>query len=248
MTLLSTNIIIPHPTPKPAEKDTKAAPELAPATKITHVFCTRGASEREDIGAARAGDIVTIAGVEGAFVADSVAAPAVDDAVDTVALTPPTVAMSFGSNSGPLYGKSSADFVNSNQIKDRLRSEVMNNVTVSIRNSAESAEGMDVLGKGELQLGILVESMRREGYEMCLSPPQVLLKRAGDEEVGQLVSRGVGEQERERERERERRERQRERERDRERQREKTNAKKRHKQAANSCALLSCPQRLPSSA
>ena len=121
-----------------------------------------------------------------AFVADSVTGPEVEDAVDTVGLTPPTVAMNFGSNSGPLFGKSGAAFVNSNQIKDRLRAEVMNNVTVSLRNNEASSESMDVLGKGELQLGILVESMRREGYEMCLSPPQVLLRKAGREEAEAL--------------------------------------------------------------
>lgn len=167
--------------------------DASTAHKLTHIFCTRGATDREPVAEARAGDIVTIAGAE-ADVSDTVAAAAyVGDALTTTALTPPTVAMTFSANSGPLKGKSGAEFVNSNQIKDRLRKELLNNVTLEVRDSAVSSESMEVRGKGELQLGILVENMRREGYEMLLSPPEVLLCEATQEHVDAEAARIGGE-------------------------------------------------------
>ena len=145
---------------------------LTASSSVSSVFVMRG-TERVPTDSAQAGDIVVLAGVDNAGVADSIVDPSVEAPVPTVPVTPPTIAMSFGANDGPLAGRSGGIFLNSNQVKDRLQKEVENNVTILLKPS-QDADQLEVHGRGELQLGILVEEMRREGYELCVSPPRIV--------------------------------------------------------------------------
>lgn len=105
--------------------------------------------------------------------------PSVTAPLEAVMMTPPTIAMSFSANDGPLAGRSGGTFLNSNQVKSRLRKEVENNVTLLLKQSATDSDQIEVHARGELQLGILIEEMRREGFELCVSPPRILTVTAG---------------------------------------------------------------------
>ena len=141
--------------------------------KVTKLFCQRGMT-KEEIAEASAGDIVWIAGVE-AGVADTIAAPEVESPLQTQKMDPPTLAMTFFPNSSPLAGKE-GKFVTGSHVLNRLHKEVENNVSITLMPSSEP-ESIEVHGRGELQLGIIIETMRREGYELCVSPPKVLTKK-----------------------------------------------------------------------
>jgi GTP-binding protein len=148
------------------------------AAKVTQVFVTRGLT-KEPLGrAAGAGDIVTVAGIRGE-VGDTIGGLDLEAAIETPAIPPPTLSMTFGANDGPLSGREGTKLTAS-LIKARLQKEVENNVTVRIEPSKLGADKMDVFGRGELQLGILIETMRREGFEFCVSPPRVLMTQNGD--------------------------------------------------------------------
>ncbi|RYH04650.1 GTP-binding protein [archaeon] len=138
--------------------------------KVTKLFFLEGL-KRVDVTRAYAGEIVSLAGSDGG-VADTVCAPEVMAPLATVPISPPIISMTFGPNDSPLAGKDGQKLTSS-MIKDRLRKEVENNVALTLIPSSDP-EALDVQGRGELQLGILVESMRREGYELTVSPPQVL--------------------------------------------------------------------------
>mmetsp|Transcript_16645 Transcript_16645/g.22768 ORF Transcript_16645/g.22768 Transcript_16645/m.22768 type:complete len:353 (+) Transcript_16645:133-1191(+) len=127
--------------------------------------------KRVDVERAFAGEIVSLAGCEGG-VGHTVCSPERQDPVATLPISPPVISMTFGPNDSPLQGQEGTKLTSS-LIKDRLRKEVENNVTLSLRPSADS-ESIDVQGRGELQIGILVETLRREGFEMVVSPPRVL--------------------------------------------------------------------------
>ena len=118
-------------------------------------------------------------------VSDTVADPAVAAPLPTVPVTPPTISMSFGANDGPLAGLSGGSFLNSSQVKARLEREVENNVTIVLKPSATDSDQLEVHARGELQLGILIEEMRREGFELCVSPPRILTKK--DEATGKTL-------------------------------------------------------------
>ena len=139
-------------------------------SKVTKMFYLKG-MERIEVDRAYAGQIVSMAGCEGG-VADTVCSPDVVVPVKTPPITPPVIAMTFGPNTSPLAGAEGTK-VTSNLIKERLAKEVENNVTLSLRDAAD-VDSIDVLGRGELQIGILVETMRREGFELTVSPPKVL--------------------------------------------------------------------------
>ncbi|GMF27323.1 unnamed protein product [Phytophthora fragariaefolia] len=136
------------------------------------MFVTRGVAKSE-ITSATAGDIITIAGVN-AYVSDTIADVSVTEPIPSPQLDPPTISMTFGVNDAPTAGKE-GKFLTSSHIKQRLERECENNVAISISSSA-SSEAFDVHGRGELQLAILIEEMRREGFEMSVSAPQVLFK------------------------------------------------------------------------
>ncbi|EQC29644.1 GTP-binding protein [Saprolegnia diclina VS20] len=140
--------------------------------KVTKMYVTRGMVKSE-IQTAEAGDIITIAGVN-AYVSDTIANPEVLTSIPSPQLDPPTISMTFGVNDSPIAGKE-GKFLTSGHIKERLTRETENNVAISITTS-ETSEAFNVHGRGELQLAILIEEMRREGFEMCVSAPRVLFK------------------------------------------------------------------------
>jgi GTP-binding protein len=130
--------------------------------------------ERVPVDEAQAGDIVAIAGLPNATVAMTICDPAVEEALPAQPIDPPTLAMIFRVNDSPLAGKE-GDKVTGRMIRDRLLREVEGNVALRVQESAEK-DSMEVAGRGELQLAVLIETMRREGFELSVSRPRVLLR------------------------------------------------------------------------
>src|SRR5438105_1418271 len=142
--------------------------------RVTKVLAFRGLEQRP-IEEAFAGDIVAIAGLPEATVSHTICAPEVSEPIPAQPIDPPTLAMTFRVNDSPLAG-TEGDKVTGRMIRDRLSREAEGNVTLRIRESDDS-DSMEVAGRGELQLGILIETMRREGFELSVSRPKVLLRR-----------------------------------------------------------------------
>ena len=138
---------------------------------------------------AYAGDIVTLAGVPDSIrVGDTVTGinstesrRQVLHAIDTPPLVPPTLSMEFAANNGPLAGQEGTE-VTPSKLRNRLVAETDNNVTLTVESSARDSERTNVYARGELQLGILIEQMRREGFEMVISPPSIVLSTKIDED------------------------------------------------------------------
>ncbi|PWC53954.1 translational GTPase TypA [Azospirillum sp. TSO22-1] len=141
--------------------------------RISKVLAFRGL-ERVPVDEAVAGDIVAIAGLSEASVADTICDPAVTEALEAQPIDPPTLAMTFSVNDSPLAGRE-GDKVTSRMIRDRLYREAEGNVALHVRDT-EGGDAFEVAGRGELQLGILIETMRREGYELSISRPRVLFQ------------------------------------------------------------------------
>jgi len=131
--------------------------------------------ERQALEEAFAGDIVSIAGFPDATVAHTICDPEVEAPLAAQPIDPPTLAMMFRVNDSPLAG-TEGDKVTGRMIRDRLLREAEGNVALRVRESNEN-DSMEVAGRGELQLGILIETMRREGFELSVSRPKVLLQR-----------------------------------------------------------------------
>jgi len=140
--------------------------------RVTKVLAFRGL-ERQPVELAEAGDIVAIAGLTKGTVADTFCDPAVETALKAQPIDPPTVSMSFIVNNSPLAG-TEGDKVTSRMIRDRLLREAEGNVALRVVESADK-DSMEVAGRGELQLAILIETMRREGFELSVSRPRVVL-------------------------------------------------------------------------
>jgi GTP-binding protein len=155
-----------------------SAPSNVGEMKVTKLFYLQGL-QRVDVSEANAGEIVSLAGTD-AGVTDTVCSPEVTEPVATIPISPPIISMTFGPNDSPLSGKEGTKLTSS-MIKERLKREIENNVTLQLRPSSDP-EALDVQGRGELQIGILVESMRREGYELTVSPPKVLAQ-VGEDNV-----------------------------------------------------------------
>jgi GTP-binding protein len=151
-------------------------------TRVTKILGFRGL-ERVPVEEAEAGDIVAIAGFSKATVADTLCDPAVTEPLPAQAIDPSTIAMTFGVNDGPYAGQDGTK-VTSRQIWDRLRREAEGNVAIRVRESEEK-DAFEVAGRGELQLAVLIETMRREGYELCAGRPRVLFQT--DPETGQRL-------------------------------------------------------------
>jgi GTP-binding protein len=149
--------------------------------RITKVLAFRGL-ERQPIDEATAGDIVAIAGLEQANVSDTIAAPEIEIPLPAQPIDPPTLAMTFRVNDSPLAG-TEGDKVTSRVIRDRLFREAEGNIALRIKESTER-DAYEVAGRGELQLAILIETMRREGFELSISRPKVILSR---DESGELM-------------------------------------------------------------
>jgi GTP-binding protein len=142
--------------------------------RVSKVLAFRGL-ERVALEEAEAGDIVSIAGLPNATVAHTIAAPEVMVPLPAQPIDPPTLSMTFRVNDSPLAG-TEGDKVTSRMIRDRLLREGEGNVALRVTESEEK-DSMEVAGRGELQLGILIETMRREGFELSVSRPKVLFQR-----------------------------------------------------------------------
>ena len=137
--------------------------------------------ERVPVESASAGDIIALAGLEKATVANTICDPSVKTPIAAQPIDPPTLAMRFAVNDSPLAGRE-GDKVTSRMIRDRLLREAETNVAIRITES-DDKDSFEVAGRGELQLGVLIETMRREGFELGISRPKVLLR----EEDGQKM-------------------------------------------------------------
>ena len=151
------------------------------AGRLTKLLAYRGL-DRVPVEEAQAGDIIAVAGLAEATVPDTVGAPELQAALPAIPVDPPTLAMLFRINDGPLGGREGKK-VTSRQIRDRLMREAEGNVAIRVSDSSET-EAFEVAGRGELQLGVLIEQMRREGFELAIGRPRVLTRRseAGERE------------------------------------------------------------------
>jgi GTP-binding protein len=161
---------------------------LVETGRVTKVLAFRGL-ERVPVDEAEAGDIVAIAGLPNATVAHTICAPEVETPIPAQPIDPPTLAMMFRVNDSPLAG-TEGDKVTGRMIRDRLLREAEGNVALRVQESQES-DSMEVAGRGELQLGILIETMRREGFELSVSRPKVLLRRNGKDELEEPIEEVV---------------------------------------------------------
>ncbi|MBV9509485.1 MAG: translational GTPase TypA, partial [Caulobacteraceae bacterium] len=150
--------------------------------RITKVLAFRGL-KRQPIDEAEAGDIVAIAGMSKATVADTLCAMEVNEALPAQPIDPPTISMTVSVNDSPLAGRE-GDKVQSRVIAARLFKEAESNVAIRVTETSEK-DAYEVAGRGELQLGVLIESMRREGFEVSISRPRVVFQI--DPETGQKM-------------------------------------------------------------
>ena len=148
--------------------------------RLTKLMSFRGL-ERVPVDEAQAGDIIAIAGLTDSTIPDTICSPEVMAPLPSIPVDPPTLAMTFRVNDGPLGGREGKK-VTSRQIRDRLLREVEGNVAIKITESQE-ADAFEVAGRGELQLGVLIETMRREGFELTIGRPRVLMRT--NEETGE---------------------------------------------------------------
>jgi GTP-binding protein len=151
-------------------------------TRVTKILAFRGL-ERVGLEEAGAGDIVALAGFDKATVADTLCDLEVRAALPAPPIDPPTLAMTFGINDSPLAGQE-GDKVSSRLIAERLRREAEGNVAIHV-SPVSGRDAFEVAGRGELQLGVLIETMRREGYELAVGRPRVLLQT--DPKTGQTL-------------------------------------------------------------
>jgi GTP-binding protein len=142
-------------------------------TKVTKLFAFEGL-KRVDITEAAAGDIVCLAGIDDITIGETVTDPNNPVAIPPTAIDEPTVSMIFGVNTSPLAGRE-GQFVTSRNLRDRLQKELLGNVSIKVEDT-ESPETQRIIGRGELQLAILIEMMRREGFELQVSRPEIVTK------------------------------------------------------------------------
>jgi GTP-binding protein len=150
--------------------------------RLTKLLTFRGL-ERVPVDEAEAGDIIAVAGLSEATIPDTIGAPDLVAPLPAIPVDPPTLAMTFRINDGPLAGREGKK-VTSRQIRERLFREAEGNVAIKVSESNET-EAFEVAGRGELQLGVLIEQMRREGFELTIGRPRVLTRRnevTGDRE------------------------------------------------------------------
>ena len=131
--------------------------------------------KRVETDQAKAGDIISIAGIDDVRVGETLASPENPKALPTVNIDEPTISMNFSHNTSPLSGKDGGRFLTSRHIRERLAHEAMINVGIKVEET-DGGERFKVSGRGELHLAILIETMRREGFELEVSPPKVIFK------------------------------------------------------------------------
>ncbi|WP_341213655.1 translational GTPase TypA [uncultured Limimaricola sp.] len=141
--------------------------------RVSKILAFRGLGQ-QPIEVAEAGDIVTLAGMSKATVADTICDLSVEDAIPAQPIDPPTITVTFGINDSPLAGRDGKK-VQSRVIRERLHKEAESNVAIRI-DDTPGGEAFEVSGRGELQMGVLIENMRREGFELSISRPQVIFK------------------------------------------------------------------------
>jgi GTP-binding protein len=173
---ISSGSVKPNQSVKVLDHDGK----LIETGRITKVLAFRGI-ERTAVDEAEAGDIVALAGLPNATVAHTICDPSVEKPIAAQPIDPPTLSMTFRVNDSPLAGTEGSK-VTGRMIRDRLLREAEGNVALRVRES-DDKDAMEVAGRGELQLGILIETMRREGFELSVSRPRVVLKQ--DETTGE---------------------------------------------------------------
>ncbi len=148
--------------------------------RLTKLLSFRGL-ERVPVDEVQAGDIVAVAGLSDATIPHTICAPELAEPLKATPIDPPTLSMTFRINDGPLGGREGKK-VTSRQIRDRLMSEIEGNVAIQVKVSTET-DAFEVFGRGELQLGVLIETMRREGFELTIGRPRVLTRT--NEETGE---------------------------------------------------------------
>jgi GTP-binding protein len=148
--------------------------------RVTKLFAFDGL-KRVDVQEAAAGDIVCLAGMEDITIGETVTSAETPKAIPPIAVDEPTVSMIFGVNTSPMAGRD-GQFVTSRQIKERLEKELLGNVSLRVEPT-DTPEQMRVIGRGELQLSILIEMMRREGFELQVSRPEIVTR---DSDKGRL--------------------------------------------------------------
>ena len=141
--------------------------------KIAKLFTYKGLKKVE-VEEAEAGDIVEISGIADINIGDTICDPTNVEKIPFVDIDEPTVSMTFSVNNGPLAGRE-GEFVTSRHIRDRLFKELERNVSLRVRET-DSADSFEVCGRGELHLSVLIETMRREGFELLVSRPKVIMK------------------------------------------------------------------------
>src|SRR6476469_2641505 len=149
------------------------AGNLVEEGRATKIFAFRGL-DRVPVDSAEAGEIVAIAGLMNATVSNTIADPSVQAPIHAREIDPPTLAMSFAVNDSPYAGRD-GDKVQSRVIRERLEREAEGNVAIRVTTAADN-DSFEVAGRGELQLGVLIETMRREGFELSISRPRVLFR------------------------------------------------------------------------
>src|SRR5471032_1971551 len=175
---ISSGSIKPNQAVKVLDYDGK----LVETGRVTKVLAFRGL-ERVPVEEAEAGDIVAIAGLPNATVAQTICDPSVEKPIPAQPIDPPTLSMTFRVNDSPLAGTEGTK-VTGRMIRDRLLREAEGNVALRVRES-DDKDAMEVAGRGELQLGILIETMRREGFELSVSRPKVLMRE--DPKTGEML-------------------------------------------------------------
>ena len=156
-------------------------------TRITKLYGFEGL-ERTDIERAAAGEIVAIAGVEGITIGETVTSVETPRTLLHVPVDEPTISMIFTVNTSPFSGREGA-YVTSRNLRERLEKELLTNVALKVEET-ESPDSFKVMGRGELQLAILIETMRREGFELAVGKPEIITHQVGDkvqEPMEQLV-------------------------------------------------------------
>ncbi len=141
--------------------------------RVTKLFGTSGI-ERVEIERARAGDIVILAGVDSIEIGDTICKPGAPEALPRIAIDPPTIKVNFSINTSAFAGRE-GKFVTSRQLAERLTREALSNVSIRIEDTHKQ-DTFVVAGRGELQIAVLVETMRREGYEFSVSRPEIILR------------------------------------------------------------------------
>jgi GTP-binding protein len=181
---ITSGTVKPNQTVKVLDRDGK----LIENGRITKVLAFRGL-ERQPVDEAEAGDIVALAGLPNATVAMTICDPSVETPLPAQPIDPPTLSMTFRVNDSPLAGTEGSK-VTGRMIRDRLLREAEGNVALRVRESDEK-DSMEVAGRGELQLGILIETMRREGFELSVSRPKVLFRRNENGEMEEPIEEVV---------------------------------------------------------